>query len=140
MAMGENPYEAPRSPLAGAVGVRSGLRKDLRDVAVSQKGILICILLQFVLLGSRFLAPPGMQTAATVAILLANLVATVFVFMLAMKVYNVALGVVFGLLALFPCVGLIVLLVVNSKATNILQQNGYKVGLLGVDLSAIPRK
>ena len=102
MATGENPYEAPRASLRGAVGVRSGLRKDLRDVAVSQKGILICILFQFLLIGSSFVVPPKVKLAVSVAILVANVVGTVFVFMLAIKVYNVGLGIVFGLLALFP--------------------------------------
>ena len=35
----------------------------------------------------------------------------------------------------FPYIGLIVLLVVNGKATGILKQNGIKVGLLGANLS-----
>jgi hypothetical protein len=56
-----------------------------------------------------------------------------------MKVYNTALGVLLGLLTFVPCINLIVLLVVNSKATSVLQLNGYKVGLLGADLSAFNR-
>ena len=55
--------------------------------------------------------------------------------LLAIKVYNIALGIVLGLLSVLPCIGLIVLLVVNGKATRILQSNGYRVGLLGADLS-----
>jgi len=45
--------------------------------------------------------------------------------------------VLLGILTLIPCIGLIVLLVVNGKATGILKQNGIKVGLLGANLSQI---
>ena len=36
-----------------------------------------------------------------------------------MKVYSTGLGIVLGLLTLIPCVGLIVLLIVNGKATSV---------------------
>jgi len=46
--------------------------------------------------------------------------------------------IVLGVLSLVPLIGLLVLLVVNGKATNILRQNDIKVGLLGAkDISAI---
>ena len=55
----------------------------------------------------------------------------VFVFMLAMAVYNNAAGIVLGVLTLVPILGLIVLLIINGKATSILRQHGIKVGLMG---------
>lgn len=133
-----NPYEAQRSQI-GAVGVRSGLKSDLRNVAVAQKGVLLCILFQLVLIGGQFAVPPNVRPFVGMAALVIGLANTVFVFMLAIRVYNVALGVVLGILAQFPCLGLIVLLAINSKATSVLKANGYKVGLLGADLSRFPR-
>ena len=65
------------------------------------------------------------------------LVGMVFVFLLAIKVYSTGIGVLLGILALIPCIGLLVLLVVNIKATGILKKNGIKVGLLGANLSKI---
>ena len=65
------------------------------------------------------------------------LVATVFVFLLAIKVYSTGVGILLRVLTLIPVVGLIVLLIVNGKATAILKQNGIKVGLMGADLSQI---
>jgi hypothetical protein len=59
------------------------------------------------------------------------------VFLLAIKVYSTGVGVLLGILTLVPCIGLIVLLIVNGKATGILKQNGIKVGLLGANLSQI---
>jgi hypothetical protein len=36
-----------------------------------------------------------------------------------------------------PCFGLLLLLIVNQKATSILQQNGIRVGLMGADMSQL---
>ena len=76
-----------------------------------------------------------MQIIIGFGILLIGLVGTIFVFLLALKVYSPVVGVMIGFGALLPCVGLLVLLVVNGKATSILRENGHKVGLLGANLS-----
>ena len=47
------------------------------------------------------------------------------------QLYGKSPGIVFGILTLVPLVGLIVLLVVNAKATSVLRENGLEVGLLG---------
>jgi hypothetical protein len=56
---------------------------------------------------------------------------------LAIKIYSIVVGVLLGILTFVPCLGLVMLLLVNGKATNILKENGVKVGLLGADLSRI---
>jgi hypothetical protein len=48
-------------------------------------------------------------------------------------------GIACGLLALIPCIGLLTLLIINSKATGILRQNGIRVGFLGADLAQLQR-
>jgi hypothetical protein len=139
-----NPYEAPRADLR-AVGVRSGQQADVRQVAVAQKVILVCILIQIVnmifqltvALG-KLPIPQEALMAASIVSLITSVVSAVYVFILAIRVYNTGLGILFGILALVPCAGLVVLLVVNAKATGILQANGHKVGLMGADLSTIP--
>ena len=144
MSMPENPYEAPRTEIR-ATGVRSGKRADVRQVAVAQKAILICILIQIsnivfqlaVNIG-KLPVPPALVLACGVVSLLSGVVSAVFVFLLAMRVYSTGLGILYGILALIPCIGLLVLLMINSKATGVLQANGHKVGLLGADLSKIP--
>jgi hypothetical protein len=40
-----------------------------------------------------------------------------------------------GILTLVPLLGLIILLIVNQRATGVLQAKGYRVGLLGASLS-----
>jgi hypothetical protein len=66
-----------------------------------------------------------------VAILAVGITSTVVVFMLAIKVYNVAVGILLGILTILPCLGLLVLLIINSQATTILRRNGVHVGFLG---------
>lgn len=134
--MTENPYQAPRTTSA-SVGVLSGSREDLRSVARSQKGILVCILFYFIATIGRFVLPPELHPILGIGVLLIGFVGAVFVFMLAIKVYRVGFGIVLGILSLVPLIGLIVLLRVNGKATGTLRQNGIKVGLLGARISAI---
>jgi hypothetical protein len=134
--MTENPYQAPQAT-STAVGVLSGTRDDLRSVAKCQKGILVCILIYLVAVFGQFALPPEIRPLVGFSVLIVGLVGAVFVFMLAIKVYGTGIGIVLGVLSLVPLIGLIVLLVVNGKATGILKQNGIKVGLLGADTSAI---
>ena len=134
--MSENPYQSPTTE-AQAIGVLSGRRDDLRSVAKYQKGILVCILIYLIAVFGQFALPAEIRPLVGLGVLFVGLAGTIFVFLLAMKVYSTALGVLLGILTLIPCIGLIVLLVVNGKATGILRQNGIKVGLLGANLSEV---
>ena len=132
--MDENPYQSPIVE-ATVVGVKSGLREDLRSVAVYQKGILVCILVYFLAVIGQFALPEELRLLLGLGVLAVGITGLVFVILLAAKVYETGTGILLGILTIVPCVGLIVLLIVNGKATSILQQNGYKVGLLGANLS-----
>ena len=134
--MSENPYQSPSSE-PEVIGVLSGSREDLKSVAQYQKGILVCILIYLVAFFGQFAIPEDFRPLLGLGVLLLGLVGTVFVFLLAIKVYSTGLGILLGILTLIPCIGLIVLLVVNGKATSILKQNGIKVGLLGADMSQL---
>lgn len=135
--MSDNPYQSPMADLDVVVGVRSGTREDLRSVAKYQKGILVCILIQLIAVAGQFALPPDIRPIVALVTIPIGLAGTVFVFLLAIKVYSTAVGILWGILALIPCVGLLVLLTINGKATKILQENGIKVGLLGANLSKI---
>jgi hypothetical protein len=141
--MNENPYQPPQTNPT-AVGILSGARDDLRSVAKSQKvilvcilAILVCVLIQLVAKFAQFALPLEVSALLGIVLLFFNLVGAVFVFMLAIKVYGNGLGIVLCILCLVPCINIIVLLVVNGKATGVLQQNGIKVGLLGANISTI---
>ena len=145
--MSFNPYEAP-APIpqapAPAIGVLSGTRADLRSVATYQRGIMVCILLYFIviamqaIIASQIEVPPLFRVLSGLAILANGVAGAVFVFLLSIKVYGPALGILLGVLTLIPFLGLLALLRVNAKATNVLQQNGIKVGLLGANPATIP--
>jgi hypothetical protein len=113
-------------------------RGDIREIAVRQKAIMFCILAYIGALVLSLALPQELKWVAGIAMLGASITATVFVFMLAMAIYSQGVGILLGILTLIPCIGLIVLLVVNAKATNILKEHGFKVGLMGVPKDQIP--
>jgi hypothetical protein len=120
-----------------AIGVVSGRREDLRSVAKFQKGILVCILIYLVAVICQLAVPVALLPLVGIGLLVTIIVGAVFVFLLAIKVYGSGLGILFGILCLLPLIGLIVLLIVNGKATSVLKQNGIRVGLMGANLSKI---
>ena len=143
----ENPYQpsvSTEDSISEVKGILSGSREDLRRVAEYQKGIISCILLQFLfyilipVLGAALGPYGGLGSViALLGLLVVAIAGAVFVFMLAIKVYGIGLGIAFAIGSFFPCLGLILLLVINGKATSILQQNGIKVGFLGANPAAI---
>lgn len=138
--MSINPYQSPLAPQREppVVGVISGSRADLRDVAKYQKGIIFCILVYPCALFGQLALPAGIRlTVVAVVMLITALAGTVCFFQLAIRVYSVGIGVLLGVLTFIPCVGMIVLLVINGKATSILRQNGVQVGLFGAKSSQI---
>ena len=144
--MNENPHSAPQNPYAPPqvgsvppqfVGITSGDFLDLKGVAVNQRRIQVCILFYLGAIVSRFVLPPQAVLLSVAAVLIIGIVATVFVIMLATKVYPSPAGILIGLLVLVPCVGGIVLLIVNGKATSVLRSNGFKVGLMGANISKV---
>ncbi|MFK7738077.1 MAG: hypothetical protein AB8B50_18770 [Pirellulaceae bacterium] len=134
--MQENPYAAPEAPPQFA-GITSGDLLDIRGVAVNQRRIQVCILVYLAAVFSRLLLPPQALPFVLAAVLVLGVVATVFVIMLATKVYPSPTGIIIGLLVLIPCVGGIVLLIVNGKATAVLRSNGFKVGLMGANTAKV---
>jgi len=63
--------------------------------------------------------------------------AMIAVFLLAKEVINAVAGVFCAILMIVPCISLLVLLVVNQRATSRLQDNGVRVGFLGADPNSI---
>lgn len=120
----ENPY---RSPTA-AVSTRERVNETLDDVASGQKLVIYAILLYFV--------------AALARLALGPLVAVVAIACMVMSwvgMYRLTRGlgypmwwrIVLMVLMLVPLLGLLVLVVLSSKATARLKDAGYSVGLMG---------
>ena len=134
--MDDNPYAAPQADTE-VVGVLSGRREDLRSVAKYQKGIMVCILIYLVAIFVQFGLPEEVRPILLGGVLLVGVAGAAFAVLLAMKVYGTLSGILLGLLILIPLVGLLVLLLINGKATRILRENGIRVGLLGANLSHV---
>jgi hypothetical protein len=112
-------------------------RAELRSIAGTQKALLVCLLFYLCGLVACAVMGKSFPAIAGLGFMFAALLASVSVFILAIKLYGTGLGVVLGILTLIPCIGLVMLVIVNGKATTILKQHGLKVGLLGADLAAI---
>ncbi len=110
-------------------------RADLRSIAIYQKGILVCILIYLIAVAAQFAVPRELRLILVIGVLGVVIAATVFVFLLSIKVYSTGVGVLLAILTLIPLIGLIVLLVINGKATGVLRRHGISVGLLGARLS-----
>jgi hypothetical protein len=122
----DEPHRAKRLPAS-----------KLRAIAIRQKVIIFCILGYLLAVVAQFVIPQDLRIVIAIPALIVALTATVFVFLLAVEVHGTGLGILFGILTLIPCVGLIILLIVNAQATSLLKQNRVRVGLMGANMSDI---
>jgi hypothetical protein len=130
----DNPYDGRRR--SEVVGLPGGSWADLKTIAQYQKWLILCILFYFVSVGLQFLFPPDIRRVYGVFVLFVVIIGAVMGFLISVKVYSVTMGILYGFLMLIPCFGLIFLLIVNSRANRLLQDNGIRVGFLGADMSA----
>ena len=116
----------------------------LLKIAEGQRGVNIAILLSFasyaiLMLGSLTAsaggarATPGMALLpllGLIGLLAALVMQVIYVYRLASSLQQTPIVWVLGVIFL-SCIGLILLLVLSSKATKELRKAGFKVGLLG---------
>ena len=117
----------------------------LKRIANNQRQMLICIvlLILFALMGAYDRAAGDgsifnheLYDIPAIGYGVVNFAAFIFVILLASNVYNSTIvGVINGLLCLIPCVGIIVLLIINQRATRSLRGNGIKVGFMGANMN-----
>ena len=113
-------------------------REKLQSIAVKQRRVIVCILCYLVLLVPAVASqtwPSGLRILIGLGMMAVGVASVVFVFMLAIQLYGTAVGVLLGLLTFLPFIGLLVLLIVNAKATRTLRAGGLRVGFLGVNPS-----
>jgi len=137
-----------------ATGDRTAQLQRLVKIAKAQRGVNVGILLIFlcyalILFGGLIISPtaPGGPSNAMAFVPLVALAALlgVLVFQI-MHVYRLAAALRCGIPLLWvlgvfflSCIGLILLLVLSSKATKELKAAGFKVGLLGGNPKEIER-
>jgi len=137
-----------------ATGDRAGQLERLLKIAKAQRGVNIGILLIFLCYVLIFMggivtpAGPGGMPSATMAIvpLVALFGLLAVMIMQIIYVYRLASALQCGppilwVLGVFflSCIGLILLLVLSSKATKAIKAGGFKVGLLGGNPKEIER-
>ena len=120
----ENPYQSPNA----VVDVREQRSSSLGDVASGQKLVIYAILLYFLAAALRTAVGP----IAALAFLACLVMSWVGIYKIARGLdYPIWWWIVLLVLMLIPLVGLLVLVVLSSKATGRLRKAGYSVGLLG---------
>ncbi len=112
-------------------------RNDLRQIAMRQKAVMWCILGYLAAVVLQAVLSPEIAVLGALLGLTASVTGAGFVFMLAIAIYRTGAGIALGILTLIPLVGLIVLLIVNGKATRIRRENGIKVGLMGANMRQV---
>lgn len=126
---------------------RTHTASDLKQLAWSQKVLILCLLGHLVL----WFGYIGLAVTRTVVVgdfsVLFNLVlllsvflgilSGVFIFLVETKLSSAVVALFVGVLTAVPCMGLIIILTVNTRATSALQANGVRVGLLGASLPDI---
>lgn len=122
--MEENPYNTPDAN----VRVKPDDDEEVQKVISGQKLILYAILLN---IGANILAA-RIPLIGVVAFLVAAVMAITGLAKVCTGLrYHIAATVIFCVLMIVPLLNLIVLLLVNQKATARIREAGYEVGLMG---------
>ena len=126
-----------RPPRPDAPPARS--TAELYAIARFQRAIIYCILFLLIDYGVAMVMPQEVRLFMAIPHLIIAVVAAVCVFRLSLQVYSTGPGILLALGTLIPCLGLLVLVVINSKATATLHEYGVAVGFLGVGGSEMTR-
>lgn len=127
--MSDNPYESPKADVDDPY--QEKLSQNVDGLIMGQKMVIFAILMNFAANGIMVAAPKLFLVGILVA-LVALVLSLVGIVKLSHSLgFHVAVSVVVGILMFIPCISLIVLLVLNSRATAKIKEAGYKVGLLG---------
>lgn len=112
----------------------------IRHVAGYQRSVLLCILLQICIAVLKFSLLKEQPYVALGLFIPVAILGLLFVDKLATILFGRQKAIAMSILVLIPLVGLVVMLIINGKATKILQAAGIPVGLMGADLSKLPRE
>ena len=128
------------SPETTSYQATDHVRQQARLVAKYQRWVIFALLGNIVANILAFATVRQALPVRLIAIVLSLAVvvfAMVAIFLLAKEIIGTAVGVLCAILMFVPFISLIMLLVVNQKATSYLQKNGVHVGFLGVDPNSI---
>ena len=112
--------------------------KRLKRIAQNQRQIcvsiflLILIAIASIIFNNNFFSSPDYTHWTSIAYYVVNIYALIRGILLTANVYN---SVILGIFLLVPCLNILILLAINQRATMYLKEHGFKVGLLGADMS-----
>ena len=113
----------------------------MRRVAKYQRWVLFALLANFIVIALVLTGVVGeehpLASSLNMFSFLISLFSLISIFMLARDLLNMGLAIVCVILYFIPFAALIVLLIINQRATKYLQRRGVKVGLLGADPNSI---
>ena len=137
-----NPYQPPQHASPPSPSVPQADRDKLYTIAKCQRTINLIVLAYF---GTGFASnqlgdAPGGRLIIGFVVLAVMVAGAVFAGRMANALWSTGAAVVCAILLLIPCVGLLTLLVLNSRATTRLRAAGFKVGLLGGDPEEVRRQ
>lgn len=115
-----NPYQSPQS--------RDAVDGDMEAIAGGQKLVIYAILVYLLAVVARLAIGQLALLIALVSLALA--IAGIIKLSAGMK-FSTATQIICVVLMFVPLIGLLMLLVLNSKASTRLRAAGYRVGLLG---------
>src|SRR5262249_42066811 len=113
---------------------------EVRQIALLQKGVITMIACHLILIVAMQFVPPETRPILSWLYLLIAVGGVICTWLLAITLYGVLLGVLIALSTGIPCIGLVMLVVINGRATLELKEYGVPVHLFGVPWSAIPPK
>ena len=116
--------------------------KRLKRIAQNQRQICISIFLLILIAIAAIIFNDSAWVDAdythwtSIAYYAVNIYALLNGILLIANVYNsVILAIVLGILLLVPCLNILILLGISQRATMYLKEHGFKVGLLGANMS-----
>ncbi len=117
-------------------------QKRLKRIAQNQRQICISILLLVLIailaitFNNNAWVGAGYTHWTSIAYYVVHIYALINGILLTANVYTIViLAIVLGIFLLFPCVNILILLAVSQRATMYLKEHGFKVGLLGANMS-----
>ncbi len=140
----ENPYR-PAPANQSRVSAQEHLEK-VRSVAKAQRMLNIAILMYLMLvvvnIATQFVAANDPDTIVPLLVLPIVLVVVGFIIFAVARMgyamHGIGHAILYSFAMLIPCLGLILLIILNSRVTDFLTRNGVKVGLMGAEKSTIP--
>ena len=132
-----NPFESSTAAFASDVAPGAD-RARVLAAAEGQRYVNLMFVATMLMFPLTAALGASVGVAILVVLQLAFVVAmVVVVYRAASGLWGTGMGVFCALFSWVPMVNLVLLLAISSSATTLLRKNGFRVGLLGTDLTAV---